>query len=104
MKKVHYLVGFIEYGSEHESFTLNDAYDHLDLNEDQRKVIDQEIRGSDLIAHDGSYHSQRDKPVSLSINAIFRNIEHLELKEARRSSKNATLLAIFAIIISIYIT
>ena len=99
----------IEYSIKRETrFKLGDLFSELDLTEEQKKIILNEVRFKKILSCDSSDYVFNDTPddvmVWSSTEDRFRLLEYTELVEARESSKEARNIAIIAIIISIFST
>lgn len=96
----------IMYGSQRDTFTIQDITEHLDLTKEQEFRLAFQIKNKEIFYHDRSnylegYDQGESINLSLSVEDEFRLLEYIELKEARASSKQATWFASAALVVSI---
>ena len=109
MKKDDLHLRFLYYGAQNSNgFTLNEAKNDLSLSEPEFSAITNETRGADIIVHMNQYRPDtsahhNDMVVILSFESMFKLLEFEELEQARKSSTLALVVAIIAIVISIWV-
>jgi len=86
----------------HSQFTLEQLMGDLNLNPTEKELFQHEVE-----CYAGSYPIQamtsivgEDRPYFLTIDGTFKLLEYEQLDEARKSSKEARLFAIVAILFS----
>lgn len=88
-----------------EKFTENELFGSLGLSSEERKFVSNHIfRGTDLFTNTGEVNkvgTNTESILRISENGIFKLLEYEQLDEARRSSKQATYIAIIAMILTI---
>ena len=96
----------LKYGTKHETFSLNDLTESLNLTNEQKTRLSLQISQRVIFHFDStrSYYRPDTDTLSMSVEDTFRLLEYTELKEARRSSKVATYFASAALVISIIST
>lgn len=106
MKKPDLHINILEYCNNHlEGFTINELKKDLSLSELEVKFLTEEIGGSDLVARTNKYRSEDNNDFNneiliLSFEGKFKLLEYTELQEARKTAKEAFILAIISIFIS----
>ena len=106
MDKNDIYIRFLEYGVEKDNFTLNELKQYLKLSDIEFKLVDNEVNGADTVARSNHYRPEEstnahDEILQLSFRTKSDYFDFLELKAARKASREAKFLATFAIIISI---
>jgi len=102
-------IKFLKYGDEHsDGFTINELAKDLGFSGMQTDFILTEIHGADIVAKTGQYRDdkrgdERERIMILSFESKFKLLDYIELQEARKSSRNAMVVAIISILISIFV-
>jgi len=102
-KKDDIYIKVLEYGNEHkDGFTLEELIKDLGLNGKKERLVRESVLNRGNIFHEvGAMEGIAAKSYMLSFEDKFKLLEYVELREARRNSIIATILAIIAIMISV---
>ncbi len=104
------MIRVLEWATTQEEFSFQELCEAVPLTEVEKNQIKLLIHGKDILYHNHtSFISYVDKPqtrINLFASAEdhFRLLEYQELKEARKSSKDANIKSLVAIIITIIST
>ncbi|MBB1292208.1 hypothetical protein [Pseudoalteromonas sp. SR41-4] len=102
------MIRVLEWATKQEQFTFQELCAALDLSEVERHQLKLLIHHKSLLFHNhGTFYSSVDNAdikIFASAEDHFRYLEYVELKEARKSSKDANTKALVAISIAVVST
>lgn len=107
-KKKDFYIKVLQYGEKHQSdgFTISEIQRDLGLNQRELDLVQAEIAGSSgssIFRRLGTQPQTNATLYTLTFEDKFKLLEYVELKEARKASLNAIIIAIIAIAISIFV-
>lgn len=99
----------LKFGASRETFTIQQLTENLGLTEQQQFRLVVQISNNEIFFHNRSnyiheFRKGKEVELSLSVEDEFRLLEYIELKEARKASRQATYFATAALVVSVIAT
>ncbi len=99
----------LKFASTRDTFTIQQLFDHLELTDEQKWRFAVQVSNKEIFYHSRTqylreYQEGKKIDLSMSVEDEFRLLEYTELSEARTSSRQATIFASAALIVSIIAT
>ena len=100
----NFYIEILKYADDKREFILNELFDDLKLDQEEKNLICQKLINSKLLFYNTGKEkinqTGKHSIFTISIEGKFKLLEYEELVDARQSSKEAKWIAIIAMIIS----